>query len=89
MSNQKKTVGKVILIVLCILLSLVLVGLIAAYIYMDTMLDKINRYPSQQETLSSSQIAIRGFIICISSSRNNIISSISSIGRMPSFFPIV
>ena len=57
MSNQKKTVGKVILIVLCILLSLVLVGLIAAYIYMDTMLDKINRYPSQQETLSSSQIA--------------------------------
>ena len=57
MNNQKKTVIKVVLIVLCVVLSLALVGLIAAYIYMDTMLDKINRYPAQQETLSSSQIA--------------------------------
>lgn len=57
MSNKKRTVGRIVLIVLCVLLSLILVGLIAAYIYMDTMLDKINRYPGQQETLSSSQIA--------------------------------
>ena len=30
MSNKKRTVGRIVLIVLCVLLSLILVGLIAA-----------------------------------------------------------
>ncbi len=42
--------------VLCVVLALILAGLLAVYIYLDRMLSLIERYPTQNETLSSSEL---------------------------------
>ena len=57
MENNKKKVSwkKPLLIALCVLLSVILVVLIFAAVFMDRLLGSINRVPNDQ-TLSSSEL---------------------------------
>lgn len=56
-SNNKISWKRVALIATCVILSLILVVLLVAAVFMDRILGQINRVPSGQETLSSSEIA--------------------------------
>ncbi len=56
-NKSKKPIGRAVLIALIVLLSMILIGLIVGYAYLHSMLNKINRYPDAQSTLSSSDIA--------------------------------
>lgn len=56
-SNNKISWKRVALIITCVILSLILVVLLAASVFMNRILGQINRVPSTQETLSSSDIA--------------------------------
>lgn len=56
-SNKKISWKRVALVTTCAVLSLILVLLLAAAVFMDRILGQINRTPSVQETMSSSDIA--------------------------------
>lgn len=54
--NKKKSFKRVALISVCVVLSLILVVLIFAAVFMDRLLGSINRVPNGHETLSSSEL---------------------------------
>ena len=54
--NKKKSFKRVVLISVCVALSLILVVLIFAAVFMDRLLGSINRVPNGHETLSSSEL---------------------------------
>lgn len=56
MSSNKINGKRFALKVLCAILALILLGLILGCLYIDRMLDLIERHPSMQETLSASQV---------------------------------
>lgn len=58
MENEKKKISwkRVALVSICVVLSLILVVLIFAAVFMDRLLGSINRVPNGQETLSSSEL---------------------------------
>lgn len=55
-SSGKRSVKRILLTILCVILSLALVVLLAAVIIGKSMLGKINRFDDTQPTLSSSEI---------------------------------
>mgnify|MGYP002734953763 CR=1 FL=1 len=54
--NGKRSVKKILLAILCVILALVLIALLAVVIIGKLMLGKINRFDETQPTLSSSEI---------------------------------
>lgn len=54
--NGKRSVKKILLAILCVILALVLIALLAVVIIGKSMLGKINRFDETQPTLSSSEI---------------------------------